>query len=69
MAQLVRYNGKWFQIRSKMYEPERQTTEIAWSMIRTPEMKSQEAYREWYKKERENAKILYPSFRKENDSV
>jgi hypothetical protein len=69
MSQAVRYNGKWLQVRPKMYEPERQTAEIAWSMIREPSLKPPEAYRNWYKKERENAKVLYPSFRKENDRV
>ena len=38
-------------------------------MIREPSLKPPEAYRNWYKKERENAKVLYPSFRKENDRL
>jgi hypothetical protein len=69
MAQLVRYNGKWFQIIAKPYEPERQTAEIAWSMLREPSLTPPEAYRKWYEKERENAKVLYPSFRKEKDDA
>lgn len=69
MSQLVRYEGKWFRIQAKAYEPERQTTEIAWSMIREPSLKPPTAYRQWYEKERKNAKVLYPSFRKENDRV
>jgi hypothetical protein len=28
---------------------------------------SPEAYRKWFAKEQENAKVLYPSFRKEKD--
>lgn len=69
MSQLIRYNGKWYKIQEKPYEPERQTTEIAWSMLRESSLKPPEAYRNWYAKERENAKVLYPSFRKENDRV
>ena len=69
MSQLVRYNGKWFQIIAKPYEPERQTIEIAFSMLREPSITPPEAYRNWFKKEREDAKVLYPSFRKENDRV
>lgn len=67
MSQIVRYNGKWFRITPKAYEPERQTFEIAWSMLREPELKPLEAYRKWYEKERQNAKVLYPDFRKEKD--
>lgn len=69
MYQVVRYNGKWFQIKSKIYEPERQTSEIAWEMIREPSLNPHAAYKEWYSKERERAKVLYPSFRKENGSL
>lgn len=69
MYRVVRYNGKWFKIEAKEYEPERQTAEIAWSMIQNPSLKPQQAYREWFFKERENAKVLYPSFRKENARV
>ena len=67
MSQVVRYNGKWFQIIAKSYEPERQTIEIAFSMLREPSITPPEAYRKWFAKEREDAKVLYPSFRKEND--
>ena len=67
MSQVVRYNGKWFKIVAKPYEPERQTIEIAFSMLRDPSIMPPEAYINWFKKEREDAKVLYPSFRKEND--
>lgn len=69
MSQIVRYNGQWVQIRAKPYEPERQTSEIAWSMILQPKVNPASAYRKWFEKERENAKVLYPSFRKENARV
>ena len=62
---VVRYNGQWVKIAPKPYEPERQTHEIAWSMVLNPAMNSLTAYRNWYSKERENAKVLYPSFRKD----
>jgi hypothetical protein len=69
MNPVVRYNGQWYRIQAKKYEPERQTTEIAWSMIQDPSLRPQDAYRHWFSKERENAKVLYPSFRKENARV
>lgn len=66
--QAVRYKGKWYKIVPKPYEPERQTFQIAWHLIREPLITKEEAYRAWYKREQENVKVLYPSFRKENDS-
>jgi hypothetical protein len=66
--EVVRYQGKWYKIVPKPYEPERQTYEIAWAMIKTPNLTSQDAYQEWYKKEQETAKVLYPSFRKDGES-
>jgi hypothetical protein len=61
----VRYNGNWFKIIPKQYEPERQTYEIAWHRIREPLVLSPEAYREWYASEQKKVKVLYPSFRKD----
>ncbi len=63
--QIVRYQGKWYSIVPKPYEPERQTYQISWNLIRQPNITKEEAYREWYKKEQKNVKVLYPSFRKE----
>ena len=62
----VRYQGKWYKIVPKQYESERQSTEIGWSIIKE-NITSLEAYRNWYSKEREDAKLLYPSFRKSNE--
>jgi len=62
---LVRHNGTWMKIVPKPYEPERQTHDIAWSMILNPKLNSASAYRKWYATEQENAKVLYPSFRKD----
>ena len=56
----VRYNGSWFEITPKKYEPERQTFQIAWKLISGES--SKKVYREWFSKEQENAQILYPSF-------
>lgn len=66
--QAVRYKGKWYKINAKPYEPERQTFQIAWHLIREPLITKEEAYRAWFKREQQNVKVLYPSFRKENDS-
>ena len=64
MEQVVRYNGKWIRIIPKAYEPERQTYEIAWAMIKTS-TSAPEAYRQWYANEQKKVSVLYPSFRKE----
>jgi len=61
----IRYNGKWIKIVPKPYEPDRQTHEIAWNMVLNPTINPAWAYRNWFSKERENAKVLYPSFRKD----
>ena len=61
---VVRYNGKWFEIVPKPYEPERQTYQIAWMMIKQG-ITSSEAYRKWYSNEQSIVKVLYPSFRKD----
>jgi len=60
----VRFQGKWYAIRAKPYEPERQTYQVAWSQIKTG-MKPEQAYREWFAQEQKDAKLLYPSFRKD----
>lgn len=66
--EIVRYQGKWYKIIPKPYEPERQTYEISWSLIKEPNLTEEDAYRTWYKKQREIVKVLYPSFRKDGDS-
>jgi hypothetical protein len=56
--------GEWFKITPKLYEPEKQSVGISWLQIKnkiTPE----EGYRRYFQKQREEAKILYPSFRKD----
>ena len=64
---ILRYNGKWFKVQKKPYEPERQTYEVAWMQIKGIEPR--EAYRKYFEKQKKEAQILYPSFRKDkNDS-
>jgi hypothetical protein len=62
---MYQYKGKWYKIQPKPYEPERQTVQVAWAQIKgsTPE----KAYRDYFAKLREDAQILYPSFRKDDN--
>ena len=64
--EVVRYKGNWYKIVPKKYEPELQTYQVAWSQIREPTLGPADAYRSYFERERENVKVLYPSFRKEN---
>lgn len=57
MPNLVRYNGKWYQIQPKPYEPERMTTDIAWIQIKEG-CSSEEAYRKWFETQRKLSRIL-----------
>jgi hypothetical protein len=61
--QIIRYKGKWYKIQAKEYEPEDQTYAIAWDLIKgnTPN----QAYIDMFKNMREDAKLLYPVFRKD----
>jgi hypothetical protein len=57
MGYLVRFQGKWYEIESKPYEPERMTADIAWIQIKdkvTPE----EAYRRWFERQRKLSRLL-----------
>lgn len=64
--EIVRYNKTWYKIVPKPYEPERQTAEIAWMQIKYPDLGKEAAYRKYFEKQREDARILYPSFRKDD---
>ncbi len=64
--EIVRYKGKWYKITPKSYEPEKQTAQVAWSQIREPEIVTTEHYRRFFEKQRNEARILYPSFRKDD---
>jgi hypothetical protein len=65
--EIIRYKGKWAKIHPKPYEPESQTIQVAWAQIREPRISAQEAYRQFFEKQRKEARILYPSFRKDVD--
>jgi len=64
--EVVRYKGTWYKITPKPYEPEKQTYQIAWSLLREPSLTKEEAYRNWYSRQQEIVKVLYPSFRKDD---
>jgi len=64
----IRYRGKWYRINSKPYEPERQTNTIAWMLIREPLVLKEEAYRKYFEKQRQESKVLYPTFNKDGTS-
>ena len=64
---IFRYKGNWYKVTPKAYEPERQTTQVAWLQMREPTITAQDAYRKFYEKQRLEAKILYPSFRKDDN--
>jgi hypothetical protein len=63
---MLRHKGKWFTINPKPYEPERQTIEVSWLQIREG-ITADKAYRTYFEKQRKDAKILYPSFRKDDN--
>ncbi len=64
---IIRYKFKWYKIQAKPYEPERQTTEVAWAQLRQPLLSKEEVYRKNFEKQREDARILYPTFRKDDN--
>lgn len=54
---VVRYNGKFYDIHVRPYEPERMTTDIAWIQIKegvSPEV----AYRMWFEKQRRISRVF-----------
>lgn len=67
MQEIVRFQGKWYKIHPKPYEPERQSYRIAWMQIREPLISPEKAYREFFGQQQKEQKILYPSFRKEKN--
>lgn len=54
---LVRYQGKWFTIQPKPFEPERMTTDIAWIQIRES-VSPRDAYRIWFERQRKVSRLL-----------
>ena len=64
MPPAVRYNGKWYAVVAKPYEPERQTYQVAWSQILSG-ITAEEAYRKYFELLRKESKLLCPSFRQD----
>ena len=54
---LVRYQGRWFTITPKPFEPERMTTDVAWIQLKEG-VSPEEAYRRWFALQRKLAKLL-----------
>lgn len=57
MGFLVRFQGKWFEVHPKQYEPERMTAEIAWLQIKQ-QLTAEEAYRRWFERQRKLSRLL-----------
>lgn len=57
MGFLVRFQGKWFEIEAKAYEPERMTADIAWIQIKD-NVSPPEAYRRWFELQRKLSRLL-----------
>jgi hypothetical protein len=55
---MFRFQGQWFTVKPKQFEPERQTHEIMWKVAGGTD--SKKAYREWYEKERKISSLIYP---------
>jgi lipocalin len=58
----VRYQGNWYKVSPKPYEPERQTSNITWRFLKS-QTSMVDVYREWFAQEQDDAKLLFP-FRK-----
>lgn len=54
---LVRYQGRWFTITPKPFEPERMTTDVAWIQLKEG-VSPEEAYRRWFARQRKLSRLL-----------
>ena len=57
MGFLVRFQGKWYELNTKDYEPERMTTDVAWIQIKES-LKPEDAYRVWFERQRKLSRLL-----------
>jgi hypothetical protein len=57
MEYVVRYNGQMVVIKSRAYEPERMTTDVAWIQIKDG-VSPEEAYRRWFERQRKISRVL-----------
>jgi hypothetical protein len=63
---MFRFCGKWYSVKPKSFEPERQTHEIMWEIARGVEQKK--AYRDWYAKEQKISSLIYLVIHNERNS-
>ena len=54
---LVRYGGRWIEIHPRPFEPESQTTDIAWLQIKEG-LSPYDAYRRWFEIARRISRVL-----------
>jgi hypothetical protein len=57
MGYLVRYNGRWMEIQPRPFEPERQTTDVAWIQVKE-RVTPAEAYRRWVELQRKLSRLF-----------
>jgi hypothetical protein len=57
MTYLIRYHGRWIEIKPRPFEPERMTTDVAWIQIKEG-VPAEEAYRRWFEKARRISRVL-----------
>lgn len=54
---IVHYNGQFYEIKPRPFEPERMTTDVAWIQIRE-DVSAEEAYRRWFETQRRISRVL-----------
>jgi hypothetical protein len=57
MGYLVRFQGKWFEINPRPFEPERMTTDVAWLQI-LHGTDAPTAYRTWFERQRKLSRLF-----------
>jgi hypothetical protein len=57
MGFIVRFQGKWFEVHTKPYEPERMTTDVAWIQIKEA-VPPETAYRMWFERQCKLSRLL-----------
>jgi hypothetical protein len=57
MGYLVRFQGKWFEITPRSFEPERMTTDVAWIQI-LQGVDAPTAYRIWFERQRKLSRLF-----------
>jgi hypothetical protein len=63
---MFRFQGKWYSVKPKPFEPERQTAEIMWTIAKGTDPKK--AYREWFSREQKISSMIYPVIHNGRDS-